>query len=352
MPDETTGQPGLLERSATWSSRFLLCSAAVVVLALLLVRLRVVVLPLIIALMLTSVLAPVARWLTRRRVPRALVALLALLLPVGAILVAFVLAIPPAVSQMGGIIAALQKEAGGILHGVQHVLRLSPANAASLTQEFSQATRGLGSLFFRGVTSGIPVVIEVAAGAILTVAFLFYMLLDGPGLWNRALTTFPSGSQPVASLLGHNVWTTLRGYLRGILIVATFDATLIGVGFFVLRVPLAGAIALLIFFGAFIPVVGAAAAGVAGVLVALAHGGWHQAVPALIVVVVVQQIETNIVNPYAVGRAVRLHPLVALVAVATGAALWGILGAVLAVPALALAVSTISDARSSRLDES
>ena len=156
----------------------------------------------------------------------------------------------------------------------------------------------------------------------------------------------------MASLLGHNAWTTLRGYLRGILIVATFDATLIGVGFFVLQVPLAGAIALLIFFGAFIPVVGAAAAGAAGVLVALAHGGWHQALPALLVVLVVQQIETNIVNPYAVGRAVRLHPLVALAAVAAGAALWGILGAVLAVPAVALTVSTISDVRRSRPDES
>lgn len=77
------------------------------------------------------------------------------------------------------------------------------------------------------------------------------MLLDGPSIWDRALAAFPTRNQPVAARVGRNVWATLRGYLRGILIVATFDATFIGLGFFALRVPLAGAIAVLIFFGAF-----------------------------------------------------------------------------------------------------
>lgn len=95
VPDKTSDQPGLLERGAKLSWRFLLCAAAVVVLALLLARLRVVVLPLAIALMLTSVLSPVARWLTKRRVPHALAALLALLVPVGAILVALTAASSP-----------------------------------------------------------------------------------------------------------------------------------------------------------------------------------------------------------------------------------------------------------------
>jgi predicted PurR-regulated permease PerM len=199
----------------------------------------------------------------------------------------------------------------------------------------------LGTILVQGIASGIPVVADVLAETVLTLAFIFYFLLDGATIWNWIVRCFPLRRRELVGHLGGSAWVTLRGYLRGMLIVATFDASLIGLGFFALRVPLAGAIAVLIFLGAFIPVVGAAAAGGVGVLVALANGGWPQALAALAIVVVVQEIETNLVSPYAVGRSVKLHPLVALAAAIAGAILAGIPGAILAVPAVAVALRMV-----------
>jgi predicted PurR-regulated permease PerM len=183
--------------------------------------------------------------------------------------------------------------------------------------------------------------LETLSGILLGLIALLFYLKDGERIAEAALRVVPRRARGGFAEVFDRVWATLGGYFRGQIVVAAVDAVFIGLGLFVLGVPLAAPLALLVFFGGLFPIVGAFTAGAVAVLVALADGGLGLAIAVLILNVAVQQIEGNVLEPFIVGRAIRLHPLAILVALTAGAVTLGILGAFLAVPVAASVVRAI-----------
>ena len=180
----------------------------------------------------------------------------------------------------------------------------------------------------------------------LAVAILYFVLRDGAAFWSWILRRFPPETRPAIDRAGRRAWAVLGGFVRGTALIAAIDATLIGIGLWLLGVPLAFALAVLVFMGAFVPFVGAFVSGLVAVLVAFADGGWEIGLAALAIVVAVQFIEGNFLQPIIQSRTVDLHPAVILLAVAAGASLFGIAGAYLAVPVTAVVFAVVASLRS------
>ncbi|NLU66627.1 AI-2E family transporter [Streptomyces sp. HNM0574] len=183
---------------------------------------------------------------------------------------------------------------------------------------------------------GVTVVFEFLSGALLSMFVTLFLLYDGRKIWNWTLNFVPSAAREGVSGAGPRAWITLTGYVRGTLIVAFIDAVFIGIGLYILDVPLAVPLAVFIFLFAFIPIVGAVISGALAVLVALVTNGVVTALLALAVVLAVQQIESHVLQPFILGRLVRVHPLAVVLAVTGGSLIAGIPGAVVSVPLVAV----------------
>lgn len=183
---------------------------------------------------------------------------------------------------------------------------------------------------------GVTVVVEALSGILLCAFCTLFLLYDGPRIWQWTLRLFPLAARDGLAGAGPRAWATLTGYVRGTVIVALIDAVFIGVGLALLDVPMAMPLAVIIFLGAFVPLVGAVVSGALAMIVALVTEGPFTALMVLIVVLAVQQIEGHVLQPFILGRAVRVHPLAVVLAVASGSLIAGISGAVVAVPLVAV----------------
>ncbi|WP_327353728.1 AI-2E family transporter [Streptomyces sp. NBC_01304] len=183
---------------------------------------------------------------------------------------------------------------------------------------------------------GVTVMLEILTGILLAMFSTLFLLYDGKRIWNWTLKLVPAQARPGVAGAGPRAWRTLTAYVRGTVIVALIDAIFIGVGIYFLDVPMAVPLAVFIFLFAFIPLVGAVISGALAVVVALVTQGVFTALMALIVVLAVQQIEGHILQPFILGRAVRVHPLAVVLSVAAGGMIGGIGGAVMAVPLVAV----------------
>jgi predicted PurR-regulated permease PerM len=332
--------PASLRLAAALAWRFMVIALAAAVLALALASLRIVILPVVVALLLATLLLPPVGALRKRGWPSGLATLITL---AGGLL-AFV-----AVVSLIVTIAAVQFEelrtigesAGAGMRRLTDWLADGPfgISQAQVDRWVDQMQSGLQQNAARlagGAFSGALVLIEVVAGGVLALVLLFFFLKDGERMWAWIRAAAPREQQADLDALGRRAWAALGGYLRAQVVVALVDAALIGLVLVVLRVPLAIPLAVLIFFGAFIPIVGAFVAGALAVLVALAAQGFVSALIVLGANLVVQQLEGNLLQPLLVGRSVRLHPVVVLLAVVIGATIWGIPGAFVAVPLTAV----------------
>ena len=187
--------------------------------------------------------------------------------------------------------------------------------------------------------AGAMIAVRVLGAVAVAVFALFFLLKDGDQLWRWFLGWTPERYRERADIAGNAAWTALTSYIRGVFVVATIDAVGIGAALLVLGVPLWLSLTILTFFGALVPVLGATVAGAAAVVATLVLEGTRDAVIVLVVVLVVQQVEGNILQPLIMGRALHLHPLAVLVAVTAGALLLGVVGALVAVPVLAVIYS-------------
>ncbi|WCN03015.1 AI-2E family transporter [Streptomyces sp. M92] len=183
---------------------------------------------------------------------------------------------------------------------------------------------------------GVTVVVEALTGILLAAFSTLFLLYDGKRIWQWTLKLVPAAARPGVAGAGPRAWRTLTAYVRGTVIVALIDAIFIGLGIYFLDVPMAVPLAVFIFLFAFIPLVGAVISGALAVVVALVTQGVFAAVMTLVVVLAVQQIEGHILQPFILGRAVRVHPLAVVLSVATGGMVAGIGGAVVAVPLVAV----------------
>ncbi|MFF7051908.1 AI-2E family transporter [Streptomyces griseorubiginosus] len=199
---------------------------------------------------------------------------------------------------------------------------------------------------------GVQVVVEALTGILLTFFSTLFLLYDGRRIWEWTLKLVPAAARPAVAGAGPRAWRTLTAYVRGTVLVALIDAVFIGIGIYFLKVPMAVPLAVFIFLFSFIPLVGAVASGALAVLVALVTQGVFTAVMTLAVVLAVQQIEGHILQPFILGRAVRVHPLAVVLTVATGGMVAGIGGAVVAVPLVAVTNTVVSYLKAYAQDQS
>ncbi|MFE9457032.1 AI-2E family transporter [Streptomyces californicus] len=214
--------------------------------------------------------------------------------------------------------------------------------AKNLSDTIGTNTEEITSAGLQGVT----VMVEFLTGLLLAMFSTLFLLYDGRRIWEWSLKLVPAAARPGVAGAGPRAWRTLTAYVRGTVLVALIDAIFIGLGLYVLNVPLAVPLAVFIFLFAFIPLVGAVVSGALAVVVALVTEGVWTALWALVVVLAVQQIEGHILQPFILGRAVRVHPLAVVLAVATGGLVAGIGGAVVAVPLVAVVNTVVGYLRS------
>ncbi len=301
--------------------------------------LRLVVVPLLLALFPAALLYPVCHRLRRWGLPPALaslvtiLAMLALLAGVGTALA------PQVASEIPEILDSSQQ---GIREVESFLNTTAPfgIDAAELRAQLDEAveqidTQAVMDVVRAGAIGAAAAVAEIAVMILLFFVVLFFYLKDGERLGRWVCGLFPSSTQADAEAVGLQAWTTIGAYFRGQILVAVVDAIGIGIGLWILGVPLALPLAVLVFFGALFPIVGAVVSGAVAVLVALATNGAIVALVVLGILVAIQQLEGNVVAPYVLGRATALHPLAVLMAITAGSILLGVLGAFLAVPVTA-----------------
>ena len=189
---------------------------------------------------------------------------------------------------------------------------------------------------------GVTVIVEALTGILLAAFSTLFLLYDGKRIWEWSLKLVPAAARPGVAGAGPAAWRTLTAYVRGTVIVALIDAVFIGIGIYFLDVPMAVPLAVFIFLFSFIPLVGAVASGALAVVVALVTQGVFTAVMTLVVVLAVQQIEGHVLQPFILGRAVRVHPLAVVLSVAAGGMVAGIGGAVVAVPLVAVTNTVVT----------
>ncbi len=333
-PAEAVPYPVRVAAAVCW--RFLAVAGALTVIGYVVVALRVVVIPLAVALLLTAGLAPLVGLLTRHRVPRGLataVVVIGGLAGFGGVLVfviqAFVNGLPDLRRQVGSSVEVIR----GFLD--RGPFGLPPVNLDTLLDQVSGAVSSNTGAITSGALSTAASVGEFLAGLVLAIFALIVFLFSGGSIWQFLLKLVPAPVRRDVDVAGQRSFATLVGYARGTVLVAVVDAVGIGIGLLAVGAPLVIPLTALIFLAAFVPIVGAVISGALAVLVVLVANGLIPALIVLGVVLGVQQLEGNVLQPLIMGRAVQINALAVVLAVAVGAVLAGITGALLAVPLLA-----------------
>lgn len=344
--------PLALRRAAAYAWRLLLVAAAVAVVVYALTRLAPVVVPVLLAVLVTAVLDSPAGWLRRRGLPRWAAAVLTLLAALALGVGIAALVVPTVVEQFGSLdfniqrgLQRIERFLGSVLPVTQSQLRSAVGNAVDALQgQLQQLTSG-----FFGIAQ---IVADILLGAFIALFAVFFFLKDGRGMFAGFCRLFPEHRRHDIAESGRRSWQVLKRFLQGLMLVALADAVFIALALWLIGVPLVIPLAVITFFAAFFPFVGAIAAGGIAALVALVSGGLVDALLVVAAALVVQQIEGNLLQPLIVGHQVRLHPLAILLAVTAGGLLVGILGALLAVPVTAVLVTVIQYFRSDERSES
>jgi predicted PurR-regulated permease PerM len=328
--------PQGLRIATAWSWRLLVLAAAAALVLWLVGRLKDVLIPVSIALLLSALLAPAVGWLRRRRLPRSLAVAVVLIGGIAAVVGVLTLV----VTQFVNSFPALAKNATEGIRTIQDSLRTGPLHLSNdqLNGVADTAQRWLDThrdTLTSGALSTATTAVDVLFTSLLVLFTTFFFLRDGRRIWQFVVGLLPPVARGPLGAAGEASWTTLVSYVRATVLVAFIDAVGIGLALTGLRVQLAFPLAALVFLGAFVPIVGAAVSGAVAVLVALVTKGWVTALLVLAAVVIVQQLEGHILQPLIMGRAVAIHPLAVILAIATGLILAGIMGALIAVPLVA-----------------
>jgi predicted PurR-regulated permease PerM len=327
----------MLRSAARVCGQFLLVAAAIWVVGWLVIQLRLVVIPVAIALLLSALLAPAMGLLVRKRVPRGLATAIVLVGGIAVLVAVLSFVIRAFAAGLPDLSARLTQS----YEQFQQVLAGPPFNISSdqlrnLPDTIGQSISANRDALTSGALTTAATVVEILTGMFLVLFSLIFFLYDGPSIWRFVLRAVPAQRRDQMDVAGRRGFASLVGYTRATALVAVVDATFIGLGLLIVGVPLVIPLAALIFLGSFIPTVGAVVTGAVAVLVALVTNGPVAALVVLAVVIGVQQLEGHVLQPLLLGRAVQLHPLAVVLTVATGVVLGGVIGALLAVPLLAV----------------
>ncbi len=331
-----------VRKAAAWAWRLLVIFAAVAALLWLLGRLKVIVVPVALAIILSALLLPAVDRLDRRGVPRGAAVALVLLSGFaifGGIMTfvvsQFISGLPSLTEQ---VTRSIDNATRWLIDGPFHLSREQIDNAGHTAIE---SVRNNQQKLTHGALSTAATVTEIITGAFLALFTLIFLLHGGRRIYAYLTQIVPEPTRDRVRAAGRAGFGSLTGYVRATFLVALVDAIGVGAGLAVIGVPLVLPLASLVFLGAFIPVVGAFIAGSLAVVVALLAKGFIFALITLGLIVAIMQLEGHVLHPLVMGRAVSIHPLAIVLAITTGAVLAGILGALLAVPALAFLNSAV-----------
>lgn len=336
--------PHALRIAAAWAWRLLVLGVLTYYLVKLIGNLRIVVIPLAVALLLSALLAPAVRLLLRLHVPRSLATAVVL---VGG-LAAVVGTLTAVVNEFINGLPELSENASAGLRQIQDWLKTGPMHLsdAQLDQAIETGEKWLddntASLTSTTISTAATV-FELLTGTLLVLFALFFFLRDGGRIWRFLVKLLPDAAQSSVADAGEASWATLVAYVRATVLVAFIDAVGIGLALVLLDVPFAFPLAALVFLGAFVPIIGATLSGTVAILIALVddNGGLVKALVVLAAVIAVQQLEGHVLQPLIMGKAVAIHPLAVIVAIAAGMVLAGIVGALVAVPLVAVANTAV-----------
>jgi putative heme transporter len=326
----------IVRKTAEWAWRLLVILAAAVALLWTVNRLEVIVVPVLLALMLSALLVPAVDWLDRRGCPRGGAVALVLLTGFGMlggimafVVSQFVVGLPSLVDRVAHSIDSTRR---WLIEGPAHLSRQQIDNAGNAA---IQALRNNQDKLTSGALSTAATITEIVTAALLTLFTLIFFLYGGRNIWHYVTKIIPVNARERVRAAGVAGYGSLIGYVRATSLVALVDASGVGAGLAIMSVPLALPLASLVFLGAFIPLVGAVLSGFLAVIVALLAKGWVYALLTLGVLIAVNQLEAHILQPLVMGRAVSIHPLAVVLAISSGGVLAGIVGALLAVPTVA-----------------
>ena len=328
--------PRAVRVAAAWAWRLLVVSAAVVAVVLMVNRLKPLFLSLFIALLLAALLSPAVRGV--QRLVRSRGAATAIVLVGGFVLLVAVgsfLAIQIS-GQVKDLGTTFTDGVDQIRKYIEDTLGITDSTLNGYIDQIRQSIAKNRDSLVAGAVSGAAIAVEVVTGAFVALFATIFFLLDGDRIWRWVVSLFPRRAQHGVAEAGSLSWVVLTGYVRGTMIIAFTDALFIGIAIEIIGVPLALPLAVLVFFGAFIPIVGALISGFVAVAVALAANGPVAALLVLASILAVQQIEGHILQPLVMGRFVSVHPLGVIFAVTAGTLLAGLVGAVVAVPIAAV----------------
>ncbi|MGX6511348.1 AI-2E family transporter [Rhodococcus sp. SJ-2] len=327
---------------AKWSGCLVLIAAAAVVLGWVIEKMWVIILPVALAIVVSTILWPPTRGMTRRGVPPAAAAGLTLVL-FFAIVAGIIAGIVPSVVAQ---VPDLANKATEGINTVQDWVQGPPINLQdeqldNAVHVVVERLQGSAASIAGGVFSGVSTAGSLLVTLALVLVLTFFFIKDGPRFlpWLHSVSGRRAGRHLEEVL--ERMWATLGGFIRTQALVSFIDALFIGIGLVILGVPLAPVLAILTFIGGFIPIVGAFVAGALAVLVALVANGFTTAVIVLILIIAVQQIEGNVLQPVLQSKSMKLHAVVVLLAVTAGSSLFGIIGAFLAVPVAAVGAVVI-----------
>ncbi len=334
--DDAASVEPLVRKAAAWAWRLLVILAAAVAVLWVVEKLEIIVVPVLLALMISALLVPAVDWLDRRGLPRGGAVTLVLLggfAVLGGILAfvitQFVYGLPDLTKQVERSIDSTRR---WLIEGPAHLRGEQIDNAGNAA---IQALHNNQAKLTSGALSTAATVTELVTAAVLVLFTLIFFLYGGRNIWQYVTKIVPAGARDRVTEAGRAGYGSLIGYVRATFLVALTDAAGVGTGLAIMGVPLALPLASLVFLGAFIPLVGAVIAGFLAVIVALLAKGIVYALATLGLLIVINQLEAHLLQPLVMGRAVSIHPLGVVLAISTGGVLAGAVGALLAVPTVA-----------------
>ncbi|HET7266699.1 MAG TPA: AI-2E family transporter [Oleiagrimonas sp.] len=334
--------PRGLRIGAAFTWRLLVIAAALLGVALAVRGIAGIVIPFLIGIILTALLDPLANFLRRHRWPKWLAILTAMLIGL-AVVVGLLLLVT---SRVLTTLPDIERQIGTLRDSLDALLARLPfgINPDQINSYLSEVTQWLRDNISRIATRAASVgrhAVHILEGMFIAIIVTLFLMIDGAKVWEWVTRLFPRRAHPRIHAAGRAGWHTLTEFSRIQIVVAAIDAIGIGVGAWLLGVPLATPIAVIVFFGALVPIIGSIVAGVVAVVIALLFNGLTDALIMLGIVLLVNQLEGNVLHPLITGSAVRVHPLGVVLGVITGAAVAGIAGAFFAVPLMATANAMI-----------
>ena len=332
-----------VDLAAAWSWRLLVIALAAALIGYLISFFAVMVIPVVVALLISALVVPVVDWLVAHGVRRSLAAIMVVLFTIASV----VALLSFAGQQVANGASDLADQTVAGLQEIKDWLRDGPLNASdsqidqyikSIQDAITEQSREGGIL--KSVTEVGTAVGHILAGFFIVLFSTYFFLADGNRIWAWVVRLSPRAARERVDSSGRVAWISLTQFVRATVIVAATDGILIGAGAAIIGVPFSLAIGVLVFLGAFVPIVGATVAGTVAILVALVDQGPVRALIMLAIVIGVQQLEGHVLQPFLMGRWVSVHPLGVILAIAAGVLTAGVAGALVAVP-LAAAVNAV-----------